>query len=101
MMENLYWLCDGKFLKKIFELVDHKVLFNILKCYNCNEKCLLWFESYLSYRTERVSLNNTISNPASVTYRVPQDFILGSLLLLLTYMPMVLRSMTSNLTYFN
>ena len=65
--------------RKAFDLVDHKILLNKLKCYKCNETCLSWFESYLYSRTQCVSLNNTLSKPESVTCGVPQGFILGSL----------------------
>ena len=48
--------------RKVFDLVVNKILLNKLKCLKCNEKCLSWFESYLSSRTECVSLNNTFQN---------------------------------------
>ena len=63
--------------RKAFDLVDHKIMLNKLKCYKCNETCLSWFESYLSSRTQCVSLNNTLSKPASITCGVPQGSILG------------------------
>ena len=40
--------------RKTFDLVDHKILLNKLKCYKCNEKY-----SYLSSRTQCVSFNNS------------------------------------------
>ena len=66
--------------RKAFDLVDHKILLNKLKCYKCDVNCLSWFESYLSNRTQRVSLNNNLSAPASVKCGVPQGSILGPLL---------------------
>ena len=69
--------------RKALDLVDIKILLNKLKCYKCNENCLVsWFQSYLSYRTQCVSLNNIFffSNQASVPWGVPQGSILGSLL---------------------
>ena len=56
MMENLLVGVMVDF-RKAFDLVDHKILLNKLKCYKCNEKCS-WFESYLSSRAQCVSLNN-------------------------------------------
>ena len=61
--------------RKAFDLVGHKIVLNKLKCYKCNEKCLSWFELYLSSRTQCVSLNYTLSKPASVTCGVPQGSI--------------------------
>ena len=47
--------------RKGFDLAHHKILLNKLKCYNCDENCLSWYESYLSNRTQRVILNNDLS----------------------------------------
>ena len=45
---------DGKLTGRVmvdfrptFDLVDHKILLNKLKCYKCDVNCLSWFESYL------------------------------------------------------
>ena len=69
--------------RKAFDLVDHKILLNKLKCYKCDVNCLSWFESYLSNITQRVSLNNNLSTPASVKCGVPLGSILGPLLFLI------------------
>ena len=63
--------------------MDHQILLKKLQCYKCNDSCLSWFESYLSNRTQRVSLNNNLSDAANVIYGVPQGSILGPLLFLI------------------
>ena len=41
--------------RKAFYLVDNKILLRKLQYYKCNKKCLKWFESYVTNRTQRVS----------------------------------------------
>lgn len=69
--------------RKAFDLVDHKILLKKLEYYKCSDTSLSWFQSYLSNRTQRVSINNNLSDPARVTCGVPQGSILGPLLFLI------------------
>ena len=69
--------------RKAFDLVDHQLLLNKLRCYKCNETCIKWFESYLTNRTQRVSINSHLSKSETVTCGVPQGSILGPLLFLI------------------
>ena len=81
---------DGKFVgclmvdfRKAFNLVDHNILLQKLKLYKCDESSLSWFNSYLSNRTQRVSMNNKCSDSEQISFGVPQGSILGPLLFLI------------------
>ena len=69
--------------RKAFDLVDHKILLKKLQCYRCHETCLKWVESYLTIRTQQVSLNSHLSESAHVSCGVPQGSILGPSLFLI------------------
>ena len=69
--------------RKAFDLVDHQILLKKLQYYKCDTSCLSWFRSYLSNRTQRVAINNELSDSSAVNCGVPQDHFLGPLLFLL------------------
>ena len=49
---------------------------------------LPWFESYLSNRRQRVSINGNFSDPRLLEFDVPQGSVLGSLLFLVYILPL-------------
>ena len=70
-------------LLKASDTVDHKLLLRNMEDYGIRGNALLWFTSYLSYRTQYVSLNQTNSETLPVTCGVPQGSILGPFLYIL------------------
>ena len=70
-------------LRKAFDLVNHTLLLEKLKLYQCCGKTLEWFTSYLNERKQMVNFKNNISDPELVKSGVPQGSILGPLLFIL------------------
>ena len=87
------WLKDvdeGKYvgavfldLRKAFDLVDHKILIEKLKCYNFSALSVDLMNSYLSNRSQLVKYNDCQSTMLQIKAGVPQGSILGPLLFLI------------------
>ena len=67
-------------LQKAFDTVNHDILLEKLKAMGLES--VEWFRSYLSERTQVVTIGKTISEPLNVTCGVPQGSLLGPLLFL-------------------
>ena len=68
-------------LSAAFDTVDHNILLNTLKLkVGVSGKVLDWFSSYLLNRTQRVSINGTLSDSFELKWGVPQGSCLGPLL---------------------
>ena len=63
------------------DTVDHALLLTKLRNYGIRGDELGWFTSYLTDRTQSVSLENVTSDSMDISYGVPQGSILGPLLL--------------------
>ena len=67
---------------KAFDRVDHSILLNKLERNGVSGKLHSWIKSFLTGRTQRVSVNTTLSISADVVSGVPQGSVLGALLFL-------------------
>ena len=70
-------------LKKAFDTVPHDGLLNKLFRYGIQDQPLSWFESYLTNRTQSVSIENHLSSAANISSGVPQGSALVPLLFIL------------------
>ena len=70
-------------ISKAFDTVQHSILLDKLQNYGIRGTPYLLLESYLQNRKQYVSLQNTNSDPLSISQGVPQGSILGPLLFLI------------------
>lgn len=70
-------------LSKAFDTVSVPILLSKLEVIGIRGHSLKIFQSYLSNRSQIVTIDNTTSEEASVTYGVPQGSVLGPTLFLL------------------
>ncbi len=67
-------------LSAAFDIVNHQILMSILRKMGISGTALLWFESYLSDRSFRVSWRGEVSKSQLLATGVPQGSVLGPLL---------------------
>ena len=68
-------------LSSAFDTVNHRVLLDRLQFdFGISGFALIWFESYLSNRTRRISIDGVLSNIFNLKFGVAQGSCLGPLL---------------------
>ena len=67
-------------VSKAFDSVDHQRLLEKLRKLNVSDLTLAWFQSYLTDRTQRERIQNSLSDSLTIRHGVPQRSILGPLL---------------------
>ena len=69
------------YLKKTFDTLDHNILINKLDNIGIRDVPKVLLTGYLSNRSQYVNLNGTIAYIEHISFGVPQDSLLGSLIL--------------------
>ena len=65
-----------------FDTIDHDNLLDCLrKWFGVGGRCLDWFKSYLSDRTQRIKIGSVLSEARKLKFGVPQGSVLGPILL--------------------
>ena len=62
---------------KVFDTLDHEILFAKLEHYGIRDVALRWIKSYLSCRQQFVQFNVACSTTQTIKCGIPQGSILG------------------------
>lgn len=68
---------------KAFDTVDHNELLNIMPGFGIDNVSLKWFVSYLTYRSQMVTINGIIGNDLKINCGLPQGSVLGPVLFII------------------
>ena len=88
LMDTLYTATDNKLISTVmtidesaaFDVVSHQILLRKMKLYNFSDQTIKWMTSYLSLRSQYVSINTKNSRIISTKSGVPQGSVLGPLM---------------------
>uniref|UniRef100_A0A3B1KGG3 Reverse transcriptase domain-containing protein n=1 Tax=Astyanax mexicanus TaxID=7994 RepID=A0A3B1KGG3_ASTMX len=75
-------------LSAAFDTIDHGILLDRLKHIGLTDAAFAWFQSYLTGRTEYISIGSAKSQSYALTYGVPQGSVLGPILFTLYMLPL-------------
>ena len=76
-------------LSAAFDTIDHDIMLDRLESYiGVSGKPLAWFQSYLTDRTQFVSIQGTYSSKCNISFGVPQGSVLGPILFTIYTIPL-------------
>lgn len=87
-------------LQKAFDSISHEILLQKIEKAGIRGISYNFIKSYLKNRTQRVKIENVLSNPEVVTFGVPQGTVLGPILFILYINDMFDLPLKGSLTCF-
>ena len=102
-LQGWQWIClASNFIgsSAAFDTIDHKILLNRLSySFGISGTVFKWFISYLTNRTQSVSVGDLNSSSLPLKYGVPQGAVLGPILFTLYSQPVSDKIREHNISY--